>query len=130
MGTRASDSLSESMSRVMDIVSMDTNMQPTIKPILDLSDVERGANSMNSMFSMQQPVRVMADLRSVNSMANNRQQTASNDDVIFAINRLETTLKSNPGNTYNINGITYDDGSNIRDAISTLVRAARIERRT
>ena len=31
--------------------------------------------------------------------------------------------------TYQINGITYDDGSNISDAISTIVKAARIGRR-
>ena len=33
------------------------------------------------------------------------------------------------GNTYQINGITYDDGSNVVGAVETLVRAARIERR-
>ena len=31
--------------------------------------------------------------------------------------------------TYQINGITYDDGSNISNAVETLVRAARMERR-
>ena len=36
----------------------------------------------------------------------------------------------NVGNTsYNINGITYDDGSNISEAIKTLVNAAVVERR-
>ena len=36
---------------------------------------------------------------------------------------------SSGGNTYQINGITYDDGSNVRDAVETLIRASLIERR-
>jgi hypothetical protein len=36
---------------------------------------------------------------------------------------------SNNGPSYTINGITYDDGSNVVNAVETLVRAARIERR-
>lgn len=33
------------------------------------------------------------------------------------------------GNTYIVNGLTYDDGSNVADAVSALIRAAKIERR-
>ena len=33
------------------------------------------------------------------------------------------------GPPYTINGITYDDGSNVTKAVETLVRAAKIERR-
>ena len=34
-----------------------------------------------------------------------------------------------PRNTYHVNGITYDDNSNVASAVKSLVRAARIERR-
>ena len=33
------------------------------------------------------------------------------------------------GDTYVIDGVTYDDGTNVSDAVRTLVRAAKIERR-
>ena len=60
---------------------------------------------------------------------NSRSQNGTNADVIAAIKELRDDL-SNVGNTtYNIDGITYDDGSNIAEAVSTLIRAARIERR-
>ena len=50
------------------------------------------------------------------------------DEVVSAINQLGSNLPN--GDTYNINGITYDDGSNISDAVSTLIRAAIVERRS
>lgn len=33
------------------------------------------------------------------------------------------------GNTYIINGITYDDGTNVAEAVESLIRAVRVERR-
>ena len=51
-----------------------------------------------------------------------------NSDVISAIKDLKEGLNNN-GPSYTINGITYDDGSNITSAVETLVRAAKIERR-
>ena len=49
--------------------------------------------------------------------------------VISAINSLRKELGNVGGNTYNLGDITYDDGSNVADAIQTLVRAAVVERR-
>ena len=42
---------------------------------------------------------------------------------------LKDSMPAAGSTSYNINGITYDDGSNIVNAVETLVRAARIERR-
>lgn len=51
-------------------------------------------------------------------------------EVIIAINNLRKDLNNLPrGNTYNINGLTYDDGSNVSEAVKSLIRASRIERR-
>jgi hypothetical protein len=62
-------------------------------------------------------------------MMSQHSQVASNDDVVYAINKLQKAL-GNVGNTYNsIGGITYDDGSNVASAIETLVRAVKVERR-
>ena len=56
------------------------------------------------------------------------QNRSDNSDVISAIKDLKEGLNNNT-TSYTINGITYDDGSNVSSAIETLVRAARIERR-
>ena len=59
----------------------------------------------------------------------NSNQNGTNDDIVSAIKELSNKIDDVSGDTYNINGITYDDGSNITDAVKTLVRAARVERR-
>ena len=56
------------------------------------------------------------------------QNRVDNSDVISAIKDLKDGLNTN-GPSYTINGITYDDGSNVTNAVEALVRAARIERR-
>ena len=49
--------------------------------------------------------------------------------MVSAIDKLNKKL-DNVGNTYNsINGISYDDDASVTDAIKTIVRAAKIERR-
>ena len=47
----------------------------------------------------------------------------------ISIKDLKDSLNTNSGASYSINGITYDDESNITSAVETLVKAARMERR-
>jgi hypothetical protein len=71
----------------------------------------------------------MTNFGSINTMMNRRNQNGVNDDVVEAINNLGTLLGMSGGNSYTINGITYDDGSAISDAVNALIRATRIEGR-
>ena len=66
--------------------------------------------------------------KAIKSMMNNG-QNGGNSDIISAIKNLGSKIGNMSGNVYNVNGITYDDGSNVAEAIGDLVRAARIERR-
>lgn len=102
---------------------------PVIKPVVDLSGVSDGVSKMTDMFSVTPSVGVMANIGGISSMMN-RRQNGANDDVISAIHSLGRTISESSGDSYTINGITYDDGGNVADAIRTLVRAARIEGRT
>ena len=88
-----------------------------------------GVGSMNDMFGTNPSVGVMARVNAVSSSMSNR-QNGNDNDVISAINDLKDSLSNNAGNTYNINGVTYDDGSELQAAIETIIRAARVERRT
>ena len=72
-------------------------------------------------------IALATNLGAISSGMNNRQN--GNEDVVAAINKLGKTLSGVKGDTYNVNGVTYDDGSAISDAVSELVRAARVERR-
>ena len=127
----AKDGLSRAISKVSNIISSGIDAQPTIRPVLDLSDVESGAGYLNTMFNDGPSIGVMSNLRAISSGMNTRSQNGSNGEVVSAINKLRKDLGNINGttNNYNVNGITYDDGSNITDAVRTLVRAAKVERR-
>lgn len=130
MGDSAVSSLTSAIARIGDVINSDIDTQPTIRPVLDLSNIQAGAGTINSMFGMQPSVGLLSNVNSINSMMNRRQNGVTNTDVVAAIKDLGNKINQRSGDTYSINGITYDDGSNITDAVRTLVRAARVERRT
>jgi hypothetical protein len=129
LGEKATKSISASISAISDAINTDIDAQPTIRPVLDLSDVRAGANSISSMFGNGASIGVNANVNAISSMMNGRSQNGANEDVVSAIDKLRKDL-SNVGNTsYTISGVTYDDGSNIADAVRTITRAAVRERR-
>lgn len=128
VGSNAMDGLSDALSKISNAVSMNIDADPVIRPVVDLSDVEAGANIIGSLFGSTQSMRVLGNVGMISSMMNNR-QNGVNDDVVSAINELSQRISNMDRPSYTINGVTYDDGSNIRTAVETIVRAARIERR-
>ena len=124
----ARNGLSKAVAKVSSLIDSGMEMQPTIRPVLDLSDVEAGANSINGLFSATPSVDVLTNVGRISSMMNQNGQNG-NSEVVSAIDKLRKDLGNVGGTTYNVNGITYDDGSNVSNAIQELVRAAKIERR-
>lgn len=128
MARSAIDGAKNAMARIAEVINSDVDSQPTIRPVVDLSAVSAGAGAINGMFNMSPSVGVMSNVNSISSMMSGR-QNGGNDDVISAIEKLGKSLGDMRGDTYSINGVTYDDGSNISEAVKSLVRAARVERR-
>lgn len=128
LGETAVDSITSTVARIADAIDSDIDAQPTIRPVLDLSDVRAGASSIGGMFNTNPSVAVLSNVRAISSMMNGN-QNGGNDDVISAIKDLGNKMSGKSGDTYQINGITYDDDSNVSDAVATLVRAVRVERR-
>ena len=124
----AKSGLRDSLNKIKDIIDGNIDTQPSIRPVLDLSDVRAGAAAIGGMLNMNSQVGILANVRGISNMMNN--QNRSGDDVVSAIKDLSSKLDNRSGDTYTVNGITYDDGSNIADAVKSLVRAARVERRT
>ena len=125
----AIDTMSDSIRKMSTVFSMDIDANPTIRPVVDLSSVESGANRINDLLNTDSSIGVMSNLNSINNMMNRRNQNGINDDVVSAIDKLRNDLGNMNNTTYSINGVTYDDGSNIADAVKAIVRAARVERR-
>lgn len=125
----ARDGLTKAVSKASDIINSDIDTQPTIRPVMDLSDIVNGSRMMNKLLGEGAPVSVMANVGSISSMMN-RNQNGVNSDLISAINKLRGDLSNIGNTTYTVNGVTYGDGSEISKAVRTLVRAAKIERRS
>ena len=126
---RARTGLTDVVGRISDIINSDIDAQPTIRPILDMSNVENGVASLNSMLNVNPSIGLLSNVSSIDTMMNSR--GFGDVDIISAIDKLRKDLGNIGGVTNNyIDGITYDDGSNISEAVHTLVRAARIERRS
>ena len=128
-GNYAKSGLTKAISRISDVINGDIDTQPTIRPVLDLSDVESGVSYLSSMLSNGPSVGVKANLDSISYGMNAKVQNGVNGDVVSAIDKLRKDLGNTRGDTYNVNGITYDDGSNITEAVREIVRAAKVERR-
>lgn len=127
MGDNAIGAVSNAIARISDVINSDVDSQPTIRPVMDLDNVRSGMDTISRMLGATPSVGVLANVNAISSSMRGGQNGAS--DVVSAIKDMGKKLGSSGGDTYNINGITYDDGSNVSDAVKTLVRAARIERR-
>lgn len=114
--------------KISEILSNGIDVNPTIRPILDLSDVENGASTLGGMLNLNPSVGVSNNLGAIGNYMMFRNQNATNDDVVAAIKQLQKNLGP-MGDNITINGVTYDDGSNINDAVRSIIRAARVERR-
>ena len=121
--------LSDSISKIKDLIESDVDTQPTIRPVLDLSNVQSGMNAVSGLFDTRANVDLVTNVGSISSRMNRNIQNGKNSEVVSAIDKLSKNLGKSSGDTYTVNGITYDDGSNISNVVRELVRAARVERR-
>lgn len=96
VGDGAMDSLRQSLSKVADTVGGDLNMAPTIRPVVDMTDVEKG---LDSTFSKKQGLNVSASVEKFSEAAAQRQ----NGGNLSGIN--QTTTNNTPvtiNNTYHV----------------------------
>lgn len=118
------ESTKKGMNRAIDSIidglgSIDTN--PVITPVLNLDNITSGMNSINGMLNTAPELnaRLNTITKSMGGIYDR------NDPLVDAIGKIK------PGSnvTNIIEGITYDDGSNINSAVETLISAAMVERR-
>lgn len=140
--TNASSSLAENAlavgQRMLSGISaaLDDNggYRPVITPVLDMSQASRGLDTLNSAFDTTRTIRVggiQANGLSANLATLSMSRNSQNGDVVSAINGLRKDIQDNPRvtNTTNVNGVTYDDGSNVHNAVKELVHAAKVRKR-
>ena len=128
IATSAREGLQKAISNIANTMNNGVD-DLTIRPVVDLSSVQSGVTAMNRLFNGTRSIGITGNLNAISAAVADRQNAASNDDVVMAVNALAGQLTGRSGDSYVINGITYDDGSNITSAVKSLVRAAKMERR-
>ena len=117
------------MSMISDALNLDLDYEPTITPVVDMGNVTSSMDAINSMLNRNPLMFTGVGSGTIDMVTNRRNNQNGNSDVIDAIDRLAKNINQTPGNTYNVNGITYDDGSNIASAVQQIIREATIARR-
>lgn len=128
IGNTANTTLTSIASALEQSIQEDIGDGITITPVLDLSNVQNGVSQMHTMFNGFGEISTISRAEGANFMMNSSRRSSIND-MIDAFQTYAEHSSEVSSNTYNINGITYDDGTNIANAVQTLITAARIERR-
>lgn len=132
MAESAKTGLNRAVSDIYDIIANGIDAEPAIRPVVDLSNVTAGIKATNLLFQKSQKLVLETSTNmalNIGGAMSRQNGRASMDDVVSALHRLPKEIPHSSGDTYIVDGITYDDGSNITNAVNTLIRAARIERR-
>lgn len=128
MAQTAKDGMNKAITKVTDLLNSNMDTQPVIQPVLDLSNIQNGASLIGGMFS---DVGIGANLNAINYGMNARLLNNTDNNVVSALDRLRKDLNNNDRvvNNYSINGVSYDENSNIASAMETIIRAAIVDRR-
>jgi hypothetical protein len=100
MANSAVKGLSDVISHIADYVDSNMEVQPTIRPVLDLTDVVSGANRINELFNGTQTSVSLAEManyeisRGLLYETNQNGVAIDNDDVVDAINTLRDDVSS------------------------------------
>ena len=88
VGKNTVNALRDTISNIISYVEDGVNTQPTITPVLDLTDLESDAHRLNSIFSRSQAVAISAGLsrRASSEIQNGDSQTAANPSITFTQN--------------------------------------------
>ena len=70
MAVTAIENTKNTISKIAEAVNGDMNIQPTIRPVLDLSNVENGTKKLNAMFSRNRAFSIDRDMTARSTISN------------------------------------------------------------
>lgn len=101
----AIDSLASSLTGISDVLSEDIEMNPTITPVLDLSEVTAGVNTMNDLLNSRKTIDLAERANFISNSSqdskSNTPLTVNNGDIVNVLNNLRNDvndMKSKVGN--------------------------------
>ena len=109
----AKDGLNSAIKKIANTVDGDFDIQPTIRPVVDLSDVRRSADSINGMLNTQRSVylagKTSAGMNSANLGVQNEVRL-NNDNILREMNNLRKDI-SQLSNTVGKMQVVMDTGA-------------------
>lgn len=94
LGNSTVDSIKTTISKVADIINSGMDTQPTIRPVLDLSNVEAGASKMNAFFSREQAMSISAGMSKSSTEANKNVDSASKTENSYTFTQNNYSPKA------------------------------------
>lgn len=124
--------MNNSINNIATALENTTDFNPTITPVLDLSNVGAGIGTLNSLIDSTNGITAGVSFNTATSIGRRMNQSnvrATNDDIVSSLDKLGNKLEDISANNYTINGITYGDDSAVAGAIRTLINATIVEGR-
>lgn len=94
MATSTFDVVKGSISRLAEAINSDLDTQPTIRPVLDLSNVEAGAGRLQAMFSKQQAVSISSSMSRGDSADANVDVSTSKTGNTYQFTQINNSPKA------------------------------------
>lgn len=120
--------------RISDAIDGDFDMDPTIRPVLDLSEIQNGAEQLGGMFKTQNvdvTSTPMKNAQTISSIGQNygtlgySSNDSKMDDLISAVNKTAETVKPKTATINNY--ITVSGAENPEDYANRLVRQLNMQ---
>lgn len=127
MAGGATDGLTSAVSRIAELVEDGIDSEPTIRPVLDLSNVRNGLYAMNGMFPGGQSIELAGRLSSSGSFSGENGMERELRELRSELNTLSGAIEGmgGGGNTFYING---DNPREIASEVSRILQK-QVERR-
>lgn len=98
VGNNAVDTLKDSISNIGNVLSGDANINPTIRPVMDLSAVTAGAGTINSLFGKTQGISVTTS-NNIASKINKDMSLNSSNGTSSLLNGVKDAVREEVGNS-------------------------------
>ena len=94
MAESAKNGLRNAISKIGDIISGNIDSQPTIRPVLDLSNVESGSRKLNALFSRNQAMSISARMNGLSNSENQNGDSARSSGNTYTFTQNNYSPKS------------------------------------
>lgn len=96
MANSAIQTTKDALSRIVDVINSDVDTEPTIRPVLDLTNVEAGTKRLNAMFSRNRAMSISSGMNRRSSMNEDNQNGAQipQSAPVYNFNQYNTSPKA------------------------------------